>query len=237
MPDSQGKLLLSVITKAYPSEPQPVQILTGISLVVEPGHTLAIIGPSGSGKSTLLNIIGSLDKPTSGTVALGQTDVTALEGDAQADFRAKAVGFVFQEHHLLPQLTALENIMLPSIPAGGESTAVQRAKELMVQMGVSHRADAFPAQMSGGERQRTAVARALVNGAKLLLCDEPTGSLDRESGANIITLLLGLAESQGVTVITVTHNLEQAARFQQCMELIDGKLAPLGSHVTSGAAQ
>lgn len=226
MADTQGRLTLSDITKEYPCEQDASQILTGISLIVEPGQTLAILGPSGSGKSTLLNIIGSLDRPTSGTVVLGETDVTALAGNALAAFRAKEVGFVFQDHHLLPQLTALENVLLPSIPAGRDSHAQDKARALIQRMGVSHRANAFPAQMSGGERQRTAVARALVNGAKLLLCDEPTGSLDREAGANIISLLLELAEHQGVTVITVTHNLEHAARFHQCMELIDGRLVP-----------
>ncbi|MHB1461962.1 MAG: ABC transporter ATP-binding protein [Armatimonadota bacterium] len=235
MSQSEGRLTLSSITKHYTTEQGDTPILKDISLTVEPGETLAIIGPSGSGKSTLLNIIGSLDKPTSGTVMIDATDVTALEGDALAAFRAKQVGFVFQEHHLLPQLTAVENVMLPSIPAGCDSTASKVAQSLLERVGVSHRAEAFPAQMSGGERQRTAVARALVNGARLLLCDEPTGSLDRDSGANIIALLLELAETQGVTVIIVTHNLEHARKFHRCMKLVDGQLVNYDPHTDHGA--
>ncbi len=235
MTQPQGRLTVSDITKDYSSTQGTTPILKGISLTVEPGQTLAIIGPSGSGKSTLLNIIGSLDKPTSGKVMIDTTDVTALEGDALAAFRAKQVGFVFQEHHLLPQLTAVENVMLPAIPAGCDSSALKVALSLLERVGVSHRAEAFPAQMSGGERQRTAVARALVNGAKLLLCDEPTGSLDRDSGANIIALLLELAETQGVTVIIVTHNLDHAQKFNTCMKLVDGRLVNYDPHTDHGA--
>lgn len=200
-----------------------MRVLKGVSLTVTPGETVAIVGPSGSGKSTLLNIVGSLDVPTSGKVHLGDIDVTALEGKSVAEFRAKEIGFVFQEHHLLPQLTAIENVLLPTIPAGRTADASARAMALLDRMGVAHRAEAFPAQMSGGERQRTAVARALINGAKLLLCDEPTGSLDRGSGANIVSLILELAEQQDVMVIVVTHNAEHAARFNRCFELHDGR--------------
>lgn len=237
MANTQGRLVLHEVTKEYPSEPHALRILNGISLTVEPGQTLAIIGPSGSGKSTLLNIIGSLDQPTSGSVYLDGTDISKLAGNDLAQFRAQQVGFVFQEHHLLPQLNTLENVLLPTIPAGTSSRTLGRANELLERMGVAHRANAFPAQMSGGERQRTAVARALVNGAHLLLCDEPTGSLDRESGANIISLLLELAESQTVTVIIVTHNLEHAARFHQCLELADGRLVPYVPSVDKGHSQ
>jgi lipoprotein-releasing system ATP-binding protein len=230
MNDNQKTLILSDITKIYECNPSPIQILNGISLTVEPGQTLAVLGPSGSGKSTLLNIIGSLDKPTSGKVTFGETDISSLEGCKLADFRAREAGFVFQDHHLLPQLTAYENVMLPTIPTGETIKSGKRANILMERMGIAHRADAFPSRMSGGERQRTAVARALVNGAKLLLCDEPTGSLDGESGSNIISLLLELADQQGVTVIIVTHNLEHAARFNRCMELVNGQLLPSTKH-------
>ncbi|MHB1456471.1 MAG: ABC transporter ATP-binding protein [Armatimonadota bacterium] len=231
MNDNQKRLILSDITKTYYCADDAIPILNGISLTVEPGETLAVLGPSGSGKSTLLNIIGSLDKPTSGTVMFGDTDISALEGSKLADFRAREAGFVFQDHHLLPQLTAYENVILPTIPIGATPEAHKRAVSLIERMGIAHRIDAFPSRMSGGERQRTAVARALVNGAKLLLCDEPTGSLDCESGSNIISLLLELAELQGVTVIIVTHNLGHAARFGRCMELVNGQLVPSTRHI------
>lgn len=224
-------LVLSDITKSYEEPGGSKEILKGISLTVQPGETVAIVGPSGSGKSTFLNIIGSLDAPTSGSVRLGDMEVTGLSGKALASYRAKEVGFVFQEHHLLPQLTAYENVLLPSIPAGRTAQVGDRARGLLERMGVLHRADAFPARMSGGERQRTAVARALINGAGLLLCDEPTGSLDRDSGAEIVSLLLELAEQQQVMVIVVTHNAEHAARFGRCLELVDGRLVPSGARV------
>jgi ABC-type lipoprotein export system ATPase subunit len=223
-------LTLSDVTKSYGD----TAVLSGVSLTAQPGETVAVVGPSGSGKSTLLNIIGALEKPTSGTVRLGETDVTALEGKALAAFRAATVGFVFQDHHLLPQLTALENVLLPTLaartppapPSQGGDWGGAHARELLKRIGVERRADAFPAQMSGGERQRVAVARALINGPKLLLCDEPTGNLDRETGAEIVSLLLELAERQGATVLMVTHNTEHAARFARCLRLSDGRLAP-----------
>jgi putative ABC transport system ATP-binding protein len=152
--------------------------------------------------------------------------VTALYGGSLADFRATRVGFIFQDHHLLPQLTAVENVLLPTLVAAQKGDAAKRAMELLDRMGVSNRAQAFPARMSGGERQRVAVARALINGAGLLLCDEPTGSLDHDSGSNIISILLELA-GQGVTVLMVTHNLEHASRFARSLALRDGKLVPL----------
>jgi ABC-type lipoprotein export system ATPase subunit len=212
-----ARLTLTNIHKAYDRP-----ILVDISLTVEPGEALAIIGPSGSGKSTLLNIIGSLDAPTSGSVRLGEVEVTALSGEALTAFRASAVGFVFQDHHLLPQLTALENVLLPTLAAGKSEGAV--AGDLLQRVGVAQRGEAFPTQMSGGERQRVAVARALINSPRLLLCDEPTGNLDQESGAAIISLLLELARQQGVTVLMVTHNLAHAARFDRCLQLREGQL-------------
>ena len=221
-----AQIVLTDITKDYEG---PEGVLEGITLTVEPGETVAIIGPSGSGKSTLLNIVGSLDKPTSGTVHIGSIDVAALNGRALSAFRAKQVGFVFQDHHLLPQLTALENVLLPTIAARRDPDAAARARELMERVAVSHRADAFPAQMSGGERQRVAVARALINAPCLLLCDEPTGSLDREAGSNAVALLLEVARRQEATVIMVTHNVDYAARFGRCLELRDGKLIPFGA--------
>lgn len=219
-------LLVEGITKRF-DEAAP-DILHGVSFTAQPGDTVAVVGPSGSGKSTLLHIIGALDTPTAGKVRVGDIDVTALAGDALAAFRASRVGFVFQDHHLLPQLTALENVLLPTLAVRGTEDALARARELLARVGVQHRADAFPAQLSGGERQRVAVARALINGAKLLLCDEPTGNLDRESGERVIALLLELA-AQGVTVVMVTHNAGHAAKFARCLELTDGLFAPVSA--------
>lgn len=200
-------------------------MLDGLSLIAEPGETVAILGPSGSGKSTLLNIIGSLDRPTSGTVRLGDTDVTSLEGSALAEYRATDVGFIFQDHHLLPQLTAVENVLLPTMVTGTTGDAEERARELLARVGVAERADAFPARLSGGERQRVAAARALINGPALLLCDEPTGNLDRETGDRLVELLRGLADD-GVTVLMVTHNTRQAAMLGRGLLLVEGALEP-----------
>jgi len=220
------KLILADVTKCYDAAGAAVRrVLDGVSLAVEPGETLAIVGPSGSGKSTLLNIIGSLDRPTSGSVRLGEVDVAALEGAALAYFRAREVGFVFQDHHLLPQLTALENVLLPSLALGGGQAAVGAAVGLLERVGLGGQAASFPSRMSGGERQRVAVARALVNGPNLLLCDEPTGNLDREAGEAVVSLFVELAAERGVAAIMVTHNLGLAARFSRCMELRGGRLA------------
>lgn len=224
MPDT---LIVTDLTKSYPVPEGAVEILRGVSLRVAPGETVALLGPSGSGKSTLLNIIGSLDTPTSGTVRLGETDVTALSGNALATYRATRVGFIFQDHHLLPQLTALENVLLPTLAGGASADAEARARTLLERAGVLHRADAFPSQLSGGERQRVAVARALINGARLLLCDEPTGNLDRDAGENIVALFLELAKHDGVAVLMVTHNQELAARCARQLELRGGQVHPL----------
>ncbi len=188
------------------------------------GETLAIVGPSGSGKSTLLNVIGSLDKPTSGTVWLGATQVTALtDGTALAAYRASQVGFVFQDHHLLGQLTAIENVLLPAL-AANKSENRSRAGELLNLVGLLDRAVAFPSQLSGGERQRVAIARAMMNNPAVLLCDEPTGNLDHQTGCRVVEMLLELARRQNTIVLMVTHNLELAGRFGRILELKEGKL-------------
>ena len=185
MPESahdSGGLSLSVerVRKEYGSAAGPLIVLKDVSLALAPGQSVAIVGPSGAGKSTLLNIIGSLDKPTAGSVRLGATEVTALAGAALADFRSRQVGFVFQDHHLLSQCSALENVLLPTLAArGGDADAPARAKDILRRVGLGQRLHSFPAELSGGERQRVAVARALVNGPPLLLCDEPTGNLDQ----------------------------------------------------------
>lgn len=226
MATSADALVVEAVSKSFDTPAGRTQVLREVNLQAWPGNTVAIVGPSGSGKSTLLNIIGSLEAPTSGSVTLGDTPVTSLRGPALAEFRARRVGFIFQDHHLLPQLSAYENVLLPSLALHGSRRAERRARELLERMGVAHRAQAFPARLSGGERQRVAAARALVNGAGLLLCDEPTGNLDRESGANLVSLLIELAARDGVIVLMVTHNEQQAARFEHCLLLRDGTLAP-----------
>ena len=235
MSASSEALVVDGVAKSFDTPAGPNPVLRDVSFEAWPGGTVAIVGPSGSGKSTLLNIIGSLEPPTAGTVRLGETVVTSLRGRALASFRARRVGFIFQDHHLLPQLTAWENVMLPSLAIGGSHRAEYRARELLERVGVAHRADAFPARLSGGERQRVAAARALINGAGLLLCDEPTGNLDRETGANLVSLLMELAAQQGVTVIMVTHNEVQAARFERCLQLRDGTASPYTPSVGAGA--
>ena len=225
---STGTLVADSLVMQYAGGAGLITVLDRISLIAEPGETLAIVGPSGSGKSTLLNLLGSLDRPTSGTVRLGEVEVTALQGRALAKFRASRVGFVFQDHHLLPQLTAAENVALPTLAPGADRRgAGERARQRLEQVGLQARQEAFPGQLSGGERQRVAIARALINGPGLLLCDEPTGNLDRDMGAQVVSLLLELAGAQGVTILMVTHNLEHASRFGRVLQLCDGRLSPL----------
>ena len=226
MVERMSDLLLSDVVKRYETPRGPLAVLDGVSLSAAAGETIAIVGPSGSGKSTLLHLIGSLDRPTAGTIRLGGTEVTALAGRELARFRATQVGLVFQDHHLLPQLTAMENVLLPTLAAGTQAGAVERARVLLEHVGVLARADAFPAQMSGGERQRVALARALINSPRLLLCDEPTGNLDREAGAGVVAILWDLAREQNGLILMVTHNAGHAAQLGRRLELRDGRLVP-----------
>jgi len=221
------KLIVEDLAKEYPSPTGALKILNGVSFELSAGETLAVSGPSGSGKSTLLNILGSLDRPTSGRVRLGETDVASLAGDALARFRSRCVGFIFQDHHLLPQCTALENVIVPTLAAPGEGRGA-RARELLERVGLAERLHAFPAQLSGGERQRVAIARAMVNAPSLLLCDEPTGNLDRDTGRRIGDLFVELASEKAVMLVVVTHDPAFARRFERCAELRDGRLAPRG---------
>jgi lipoprotein-releasing system ATP-binding protein len=224
--DDSNHLRLTVrhVRKEFDSA-APLVVLKDVSFDLGAGETVSITGPSGAGKSTLLNIVGSLDKPTAGSVTLGETEVTALEGDALAEFRSRRVGFVFQDHHLLPQCSAIENVLLPTLALPPSTrNGSNRARELLERVGLKDRLHSFPAQLSGGERQRVAIARALVNGPPLLLCDEPTGNLDPETSAEIGALFLELARERGVMLIVVTHNLEFARLFGRCLELRAGTL-------------
>jgi len=218
------QLAVENVCKAFETSRGALAILNGVSLELSPGEAVAVVGPSGSGKSTLLNIMGSLEKPTSGSVRLDDVEVTELAGDDLARFRSRQVGFVFQDHHLLPQCTALENVMLPTLTAHATDDAGERAADLLNRVGLAERVEHFPAQLSGGERQRVAIARALVNGAPLLLCDEPTGNLDRDTGMQVGDLFVELADERDVMLVIVTHNLELAGRFSQVKELREGVL-------------
>lgn len=200
------------------------EVLKGADLILQPGEAVALLGPSGSGKSTLLNLLGSLQRPDAGTILFGDTAVHELSGSALAGYRSRSVGFVFQEHHLLPQLPAIENVLLPTLAVSSDSDAMSRAQGLLDQLGVGKVSGQFPGTLSGGERQRVALARALMNQPLIILGDEPTGSLDRESGSALIDLLLDRAHEAGLIVLVVTHNEGQAARFDRVLRLVDGRL-------------
>lgn len=215
------------LKKSYRTTGGELTVLDGIDLDLEGGDELAITGPSGSGKSTLLHIIGGLDTPTAGTIDIDGRSLAELSSRDLADYRSHSVGFVFQDHHLLPQCTVLENTLIPTLAAGGATRErIDRARWLVERIGLGHRLTHRPAELSGGERQRVAIARALVNGPKLLLCDEPTGNLDRANAERIGDLLIQLAQDSRAILIVVTHSLELATKLKIRMELIDGRLAP-----------
>ena len=221
---SETILSIKDIKKSFQSgDSAVINILSGISLEVEEGQSIAITGPSGCGKSTLLNIIGTLDKADSGSIEVCGTSTAALFEDALADLRLNKIGFVFQKHHLLPQLTALENVLLPTLKkTSGDSIAY--AKELLEKVGLKDRIDHRPGQLSGGECQRVALCRALINKPKLLLADEPTGALDSASSTQLIELLLKLNKEENLTVITVTHSADLKEKMEIHYSLSEGKL-------------
>lgn len=212
------------LSKSYPTPRGPLTILTGISLAVEQGEAISIVGPSGTGKSTLLYILGALEPPTSGTVTLDGRNPFTLSDKELSAFRNKETGFVFQDHCLLPQCSVLENVLIPEMVAKPDTTAQERARKLLDQVGLSHRLDHRPGELSGGEKQRVAIARALIRSPKLLLCDEPTGNLDRKSATQVADLLLEINRASKTILIVVTHSAELAARFPKSMELIEGGL-------------
>ena len=205
------------------SEAARVEVLQDATLQVLRGASVAITGPSGSGKSTLLNILGTLDRPDSGRVTLDGQDLLALGERQLAAVRNRRIGFVFQLHHLLPQLSVLENVLVPTLVVGAPE-AEERARRLLDRVGLSHRLDHRPAQLSGGECQRVAVVRALVNRPKLLLADEPTGSLDRSGAENLAELLVELNREEGTALVVVTHSVPLARRMDRVLDLRDGRL-------------
>jgi lipoprotein-releasing system ATP-binding protein len=221
MPD----LIVENVSKEFPTRGEPLVVLRGASLSLDAGQNAAILGPSGSGKSTLLHIIGTLDRPTAGSVALLGENPFQLDEPRLADFRNRRIGFVFQDHHLLPQCSVLENVLLPTI-ADGRATSidVERARSLLERVGLGQRLEHRPAELSGGERQRAAIARALVRGPALLLADEPTGNLDRTTAAAVTEMLIDIQRSEQTMMIVVTHSLDLAGRLDRRWELDDGLL-------------
>lgn len=214
------------INKSY----DRLQVLHDVSLDIVPGRLTAIIGPSGAGKSTLLHIMGSLDRPDSGKVVFDGIDLTTLSPKKLADFRNRHVGFVFQSHLLLPEFTIEENVMLPALIGGtSRNEARERARELLEQVGLKDRIAHRPAELSGGECQRAAVARALVNRPGVILADEPSGSLDSENRANLHRLFFSLRDTLGTTLVIVTHDLSLAADADHVITLADGRIAPAES--------
>ena len=216
------------ITKTYPTPRGALSILSDISLSIERGGAIAVMGPSGSGKSTLLYILGALEAPTAGVVTLDGRNPYELSEAEQAAFRNRHVGFVFQDHSLLPQCSVLENVLTPTLAAPkGEGSAAdddRRARELLERVGLKDRLDHRPGELSGGEKQRAALARALVRNPSLLLCDEPTGNLDRTSAAAVADLLLDLRADRGTMLVVVTHSAALAERFPVRYEMDGGRL-------------
>jgi len=204
----------------------PVDVLRGVDLDVAPGESLAIVGPSGSGKTTLLQLMGALDLPDTGTVCFEGRDLAGLSEAERSALRGRRIGFVFQLHHLLPQLTVLENVLAPAWATGDAAARIERAQALLDRVGLGARLRHRPAQLSGGERQRTALARALILQPALLLADEPTGSLDHAGASSLADLLMELNRSEGVTLVAVTHSRDFAARLSRRLLLQDGVLQP-----------
>jgi len=222
-------LEVSQITKTYPTPRGPLSILSGVSFSLQRGDAAAIMGPSGAGKSTLLYILGGLEQATSGTVTLDERNPYALSEKELAAFRNQAIGFIFQDHCLLPQCSVLENVLVPTLVSSGGEGYVERARDLLAQVGLSDRLDHRPAELSGGEKQRVALARALIRKPLLLLCDEPTGNLDQASADVVASLLLELHRRQETILIVVTHSAELAARFPLRYELRNANLHPAGA--------
>jgi len=240
MPPNAPFLQLKDVTRQFPAADSGVlTVLHGISLDVSAGESVAVVGPSGSGKSTLLQIIGTLDRPTSGQVLFEGVDVAALDPHAIAAVRNRMIGFVFQAHYLLPQCTVLENVLVPTLAKAKDATAEltrlvgkapdgkegmeDRARRLLQRVGLDARVGHFPAQLSGGESQRVAVVRALINSPRLLLADEPTGSLDHAAALSLTQLLVQINKEEGATLIIVTHSRELAKQMGRELELQDGR--------------
>ena len=216
-------LQVTQLVKEFEIGDKTVSVLDGVSFNVGPGDSTAIMGPSGSGKSTVLHIIGTLEPPTGGDVRIGARNPFALSEPDMARFRNKSIGFVFQDHHLLPQYSVLENTLVPTLAFPGNAAGEARARQLLERVGLAHRLEHRPAQLSGGERQRVAIARALINRPAILLCDEPTGNLDQRSADAVAELLLELHGQESNVLVVVTHSSKLAQRFGRRLELRGGR--------------
>ena len=212
------------LTKSYPTAAGPLVVLNDVSVTLAPGDAACVMGPSGSGKSTLLYILGGLEPPTSGTVRLDGRDPYALSPEALAAFRNREIGFVFQDHCLLPQCTVLENVLVPTMVGERDAEALDRARDLLRQVGLSERLHHRPGELSGGEKQRAAIARALIRRPQLVLCDEPTGNLDADSATMVADLLLRLHAAQQTILLVVTHSEALGARFARRWTMSRGSL-------------
>ncbi|ADB16405.1 ABC transporter related protein [Pirellula staleyi DSM 6068] len=222
-----AKLVATHLSKSFPTRSEPLVVLRDVSLEIRSGESAAIIGPSGSGKSTLLHLIGGLDAPTSGTIDLDGENPHTLAPDKLAHFRNHNVGFVFQDHHLLPQLTVLENVLIPAMAETAPTPAmIERARQLLTRVGLAARLDHRPAELSGGERQRCGIARALLMKPKLLLADEPTGNLDQKTATEVAQLLGEIHTQENAILLIVTHSKELAAIAQKRYEMNSGLLEP-----------
>ena len=222
-------LTVENVSKDYPTPRGPLRVLSDVSLSLQTGAAISIMGPSGSGKSSLLYIIGALEPPSQGRVTLNGQDPFELNDKQLAAFRNKQIGFVFQDHCLLPQCSVLENVLTPTLVSTNGSDSTSRARELLEQVGLSDRLDHKPGELSGGEKQRVSLARALITRPQLLLCDEPTGNLDHKSAEVVASLLLELHKLQQTILVVVTHSAELAARLPIRYELIDQQLHQTGA--------
>jgi lipoprotein-releasing system ATP-binding protein len=216
------------VRKEYPTPRGPLAVLSDVSLSLAPGDAAAIMGPSGSGKSSLLYILGALEQPTSGTITLDGQNPFELAPSELADFRNAAIGFVFQDHCLLPQCTVLENVLVPTLVGARTSGDEERARELIKTVGLADRIDHRPGALSGGERQRVAIARALIRQPRLLLCDEPTGNLDAHAAEQVAALLFDVHRQQRNILVVVTHSAPLASKFPIRFDLIDRRLRSAG---------
>jgi ABC-type lipoprotein export system ATPase subunit len=217
------------VSKAYldPGSGETVPVLRGVSLAIEPGESVAIVGPSGCGKSTLLNILGTLDEPDEGEVIFDGESIRGANAARISMLRSEKIGFIFQLHHLLPQCTVLENVLLPTLAIGikpDPEASQSRGMKLLKAVGLDHRAGYKPAQLSGGERQRVAVVRALINHPRLVLADEPTGSLDETNAANLTDLMVDLVDKFNISLVLVTHQMTQAEKMKKLFTLREGKI-------------
>jgi lipoprotein-releasing system ATP-binding protein len=211
--------------KSYGNGPAKVEVLKGIDLTIEAGDTVALVGPSGAGKSTLLHVMGTIDRPTTGEVLFDGENIFALSDQPLASFRNRSIGFVFQFHHLLPEFTALENVMMPLLIGGvKKSQAEGKARGLLDDVGLSHRFTHRPGELSGGEQQRVAIARALVRSPRILLADEPTGNLDMKTSEEVHALLDKIQRQTGISLVIVTHNEQLAAGMGRTIRFVDGRI-------------